>query len=87
MTYIPPLTTNLPSSNLAMSAIKQTIREFTATQAAALQFDSKDQLMDILKNLIDQEGWEEDSVIQSILLTENAMVITVKDKINDIFPR
>jgi hypothetical protein len=85
-TYIPPLTTNLPSSNLAMSVINQTIREFTATQAATLQFNSNDQLIDVLKNLIDREGWDEDSVSQNILLTENAMVITVKDKINDIFP-
>ena len=59
-TYIPPLTTNLPSSDLAMSVIDQTIREFTAMQATALQFDSKDQLMEVLKNLIDQEVWDED---------------------------
>ena len=86
-TFIPPLTTNLSLSNLAMPVIDQTIREFTTTQAAALQFDSRDQLMDVLKNLIDQEGWNEDSVSQNILLTEKAMVITIKDKINDIFPK
>jgi hypothetical protein len=43
-----------------MSVIDQTIREFTATQATALQFDSKDQLMEVLKNLIDREVWDED---------------------------
>ena len=86
-TYIPPLTTNLPTSDLAMLVINQTIREFTTTQAAALQFDSKDQLMDVLKNLLDREGWDEDSVSQNISLTENAMVIAIKDKINEIFPK
>ena len=70
-----------------MSVIDQTIREFTATQATALQFNSKDQLMDVLKNLIEQEGRDEDSVSQNILLTENAMVITIKEKINDIVPK
>ena len=70
-----------------MSVIDQTIREFTATQAAALQLDSKDQLMEVLKNLIDRGGWNKDSVSQNFSLTENAMVISVKDNINVIFPQ
>jgi hypothetical protein len=84
---IPPVLTSIPIEALAMQIIDETVRELSNSQAVALFYESKAEIVEHVDVFIERHDWNEAEVVQNTTMTDNAMVIKIKNIMQDLLPR
>jgi hypothetical protein len=84
---VPQVVTKIPIEALAMQVINETIGEFSNSQAVALFYESKAEIVDHVDRFIDRHEWNEAEVVRDTTMLDNAMIIKIKDIMRDHLPR